>query len=63
MKNAPNENTAKEPKPSRTDQVREVVEEYANQLREFMNALRQKLNWQATFARPRRTSDKEGLTF
>jgi hypothetical protein len=41
MNNRPDEKPAgKEPKPSRTDQAREVVEEYANDLREVIKKLR-----------------------
>jgi hypothetical protein len=37
MKNAPDEKpTGKEPKPSRTEQAREVVEQYANDQREII---------------------------
>ena len=41
MKNAPDEKpTGKEPKPSRTEQAREVVEQYANDQREIIKRLR-----------------------
>jgi hypothetical protein len=41
MKNAPDEKpTGKEPKPSRTEQAREVVEQYANDQREIIKNLR-----------------------
>ncbi len=45
MKNPQDEKpTGKEPKPSRTDQAREVVEEYASDQREIIKQLRKRLN-------------------
>jgi len=45
MKNPPDEKpTVKEPKPSRPDQAREVVEEYANDQREILKKLRKLLS-------------------
>jgi hypothetical protein len=41
VKNPPDEKpTGKEPRPSRTDQAREAVEEYANDQREILKKLR-----------------------
>jgi len=45
MKNPPDEKQdSKECRPSRTDQVREVVEQYANDLREIIKSVSKKLN-------------------
>jgi len=45
MKNTPDEKpTGREPRPSRTDQAREVVEDYASDLREIIERLRKRLN-------------------
>ena len=44
MKNPPDEKpTGKEPKPSRTEQAREVVEEYASDQREILKKVRKLL--------------------
>lgn len=34
----------KEPKPSRMEEARRIIEEYANDLRELLRALRRKMN-------------------
>ncbi len=45
MKNPPDEKpTGKQPRPSRTDQAREVAEEYANDQREIIKKPRKLLN-------------------
>jgi hypothetical protein len=46
MKNPPDEKpTGKESKPSRTDQAREVVEEYASDQREIIKIIRRSFRW------------------
>jgi hypothetical protein len=35
---------AKEPKPSRSEEARRIIEEYANDLREIIRKLRRKMN-------------------
>jgi hypothetical protein len=38
------QNEAKEPKPSRLEEARRIVKEYANDLREIIRKLRRKMN-------------------
>jgi signal recognition particle subunit SEC65 len=38
------QNEAKEPRPSRLEEARRVIEEYANDLREIIKKLRRRLN-------------------
>lgn len=40
----PSESDKPEPKPTRSEEARRIIEEYANDLREIIRRLREKLN-------------------